>query len=99
MTDPYAIERDRQTQDLTEAIDKVIQDYGRSLRSQGKAPMLNAVAGALTSIQGGIIASVEDRRIRKMLRKEMERLLPAAIAAAEGRSGKAEVIYMGGTVQ
>lgn len=96
MKEPYEIERDRQTQELTTAIDKAIQEFGRATRAAGKAPLLNAVAGAIVTVQGGILASVEDPRIRKALRREMERLLPRAIKEASGRAGETEVIFMGG---
>ncbi|MBZ3691031.1 hypothetical protein [Phyllobacterium calauticae] len=92
MADPWKDEQDRQSQDLLEIIQREINEYGKSLKSEGKAPMLNAVAGALVSAMGAVLASVDDRRIRKELRRVMDRGLPRAIAAHEGHVGSAEII-------
>lgn len=94
MTDPFTLERERQTQELCEALDKVINDFGAAVVASGRVPMLNAVAGALVTIQGTVLASVDDARIRKNLRREMEKLLPRAIAAASGGAVKTQVHYM-----
>lgn len=92
MNDPWKAEEDRQAQDLFEIIQREVNVYGTRLRAEGKAPMLNAVAGALVSAMGAMLASVDDRRIRKELRRAMDRGLPRAIAANEGRVGSTEII-------
>lgn len=94
MSDPK-LEEQRQSKELADLIQAVINDYGRKVKADGRMPIMNALAGALTSVQGGMLASIEDPRIRKMLRHAMERHLPKAIAESLGRTGKAEIVYLG----
>lgn len=96
MADPWKGEQDRQSQELLMIIQGGINEYGKGLRAEGKAPMLNAVASALVSAMGAMLASVDDRRIRKDLRHAMERGLPRAILAHEGRVGSTEIIVQNG---
>ncbi|MCK9551588.1 hypothetical protein [Aquamicrobium sp.] len=95
MKDAWRIEQDRQSQELAEIVQQAIDAYGQRLKAEGKQPMLNAVASAIVTVTGAMLASVKDRRPRKLLRNAMERELPLAIARHEGCSGSAEVIIAG----
>lgn len=95
MSDAWKLEQDRQTHELAEGIQKAIDDFGQRLLNEGRQPMLNAVASALVGATGNMLASVEDRRIRKELRRVMDRGLARAIVANEGRAGSAQVIVAG----
>lgn len=74
-------EEARQAQILADAIDKTI----RETAEQFETPMMNAVAGALVTVQGHMLASVPTEH-RKAMRKAMEKRLPAAIAQAKPKS-------------
>ncbi|WP_420584925.1 hypothetical protein [Ruegeria sp.] len=91
--DAYRREQARQTQLLTEAIDKAITDTS----SDFAMPMLNAVAGALVAVQGHVLASAP-RKHRKALQAAMEKQLPKAIASAKGRVSTAQTATIGGKV-
>ncbi|MDR7220324.1 hypothetical protein [Aminobacter aminovorans] len=95
----WKIEEARQSQELCDAIQSVINEHGLRLKSEGRVPIMNAVASALVSVQGGMLAAIEDPRHRKALRNAMERNLPRAIAQMMGRSGKAEVFNIRGPKQ
>lgn len=85
-----------QAQILAEVIQGAIDEAGRTLL--GSTPILNAVAGALVTVEAGMLASIEDPRHRKALRKAMERALPEAIATARVH-GHPQVIDIGGVRQ
>ncbi|WP_421912753.1 hypothetical protein [Mesorhizobium sp.] len=86
-------EQDRQSQELSQILQREITEFGKRLAAEGHQPMLNAVASALVSVTGSMLASVKDRRIRKELRRVMDRGLPQAIAAHEDRTGSVEVVF------
>jgi hypothetical protein len=92
-------EEKRQSQELSDLIQDVINDYGIRLKSEGRMPTMNALAGALVAVQGSMLAAIEDPRHRKALRQVMERTLPRAIAEMLGKAGNAEVIVLGGVRQ
>lgn len=98
MNNPWQAEQERQMLELAEILQHEINRFGARLRAEGRQPMLNAVAGALTTVTGGILASVEDKQIRKELRRAMERSLPRAIALNEGKSGTAEIVRTRGSL-
>jgi len=95
MADPWKDEQEQQTQELTEIIQRSIDDYGKRLLGEGRQPTLNAVGGALASAIGAMLASVNDRRVRKALRKSIDDALPQAIAAHEGRMGHTRIVTIG----
>lgn len=95
----WKIEEARQSQGLCDAIQSVINEHGQRLKNEGRVPIMNAVASALVSVQGGMLAGIEDPRHRKALRNAMERELPRAIAQMLGRAGKAEIVVVGGRKQ
>lgn len=74
-------EEQRQAQALAEAIQTAIQQVA----SDYDTPMLNAVAGALVTVEAGVLAAC-DPASRKALRKAMEASRPGALAEALTRS-------------
>jgi hypothetical protein len=89
----WKVEQDRQADELSMLIQGAIDDFGKRCLEHGRQPMLNAVASALISVEGAMLASVTDRRIRKELRRVMDRGLVQAIAAYEGKSGSVPLIF------
>jgi hypothetical protein len=67
----------RQVQAMAEAMHDAINACGK----QFSLPMMNAVAGALVTVEASILATL-DPRTRKALRQAMERGRPRALAAA-----------------
>ncbi|TPM41562.1 hypothetical protein [Mesorhizobium sp. B2-3-4] len=88
-------EQDRQTLALSESLQQTIDAFGKELSGAGRQPILNAVASALVCVTGAMLASVEDRCIRKELRRVMDRGLSRAIAANEGKQGSAQIVRPG----
>lgn len=88
-------EEKRQARELTEMFQNAIDEHGRMMREAGRPPIMNALAGALVTIQAGMLASIEDPRHRKALRKIMEKELPRALAEAR-IGGYAQTIVVGG---
>jgi len=74
-------EEQRQAQVLAEAIQTAIQQVA----SDFDPPMLNAVAGALVTVEAGVLAAC-DAAGRKALRKAMEASRPGALAEALTRT-------------
>lgn len=72
-------EEQRQAKIITEAIDKVILETG----NQFEMPMLNAIAGALVSVEAKVLNTVKDRRSRLALKKAMEAARPKAMRAKQ----------------
>ena len=95
MADPWKDEQERQTQELVEAIQEAIDSYGKRILDDGRQPTLNAVAGALASAIGAMLASVTDHRVRKALRRSIQQAVPRAIASHEGRMGKTRIVTVG----
>ncbi|MDX0885556.1 hypothetical protein GOD57_11575 [Sinorhizobium medicae] len=88
----WKAEEARQSQILAEAIDAAIQEAGK----QFEAPILNAVCGALVTIQAAVLSSVSDPHNRKELRKAMERALPRALAEQIARGyGHCQTVVIG----
>lgn len=71
------VEEQRQAQALAEAIQTAIQQVASGF----DPPMLNAVAGALVTVEAGVLAAC-DATGRKLLRKAMEASRPGALAEA-----------------
>lgn len=71
-------EEQRQCAVLARAMHIVISEASREF----DPPMLNAVAGALVSIEASVLASISDPHLRKTLRKSMEDQRPVALAHA-----------------
>lgn len=88
-------EEQRQAQELSDLLQAQINEHGSRLKADGRVPLLNAVAGALVTVTGAMLASVEDRRIRKELRRVMDRGLSRTIAATEGHGGSVQIIRQG----
>ncbi|NOV15910.1 hypothetical protein E5S70_07395 [Ensifer adhaerens] len=93
----WKAEEARQAQILADAIDAAIQETGKTF----DAPIMNAVCGALVSVQAAVLSSVADPRHRKELRNAMERALPRALAEAlaKGVNGKCQTVVVGGPRQ
>lgn len=72
------IERDRQTQILSQAIGATIKQTMRTF----DRPMVLAAAGALVWQQGYLLKQIPDTAMRKTVRKSMADMLPSAIVAA-----------------
>lgn len=68
----------RQAQVLSEVIQQAIQDASGCFRT----PILNAVAGALVTVEAHILASIADPAQRKALKRAMVQSRPAALASA-----------------
>lgn len=96
---PWRDEEGRQRDELFDAINDAIYAHGLKLKSEGRMPIMNALAGALVSAQAGMLAAIEDRRHREAMIKAMERELPKALAHFEGRTGKAQTLIIGGRRQ
>ena len=96
MTEQNWKEEERlQAQELADIIQSAIHEHGRKMCEAGRPPLMNAVAGALVTVQAGMLASVEDPRHRKALRKSMENALPRALAEAR-TSAYAQTVVVGG---
>ncbi|ASY56445.1 hypothetical protein [Sinorhizobium sp. CCBAU 05631] len=92
----WKAEEARQVQILADAIEAAIQETAK----QFDAPMINALCGALVTVQAGILSSVADPHNRKELRKAMERALPRALADAIARgNGHCQTVVIGGVRQ
>ena len=87
----FKAEQDRQTQLLVDAISEAINKAAE----QFPVPMMNALASALVTVQGRILASVPAGPARKALRKAMEDGVSRAILAAQGTQGTCEVVMLG----
>ncbi|ATG35937.1 hypothetical protein PhaeoP23_01795 [Phaeobacter piscinae] len=87
----YRREQSRQTQIITDAINKAITDTA----TQFETPMMNAVAGALVAAQGHMLASVPKAH-RKAMQSAMAKQLPRAIASAKGSASIAQTVTIGG---
>lgn len=74
-------EEKRQAQIFAEAMQAAITAAGKTL----EMPMMNALAGALVTVEAGMLASVADHRARKALKEAMKRARPRARAEAETR--------------
>ncbi|MBB3947243.1 hypothetical protein GGQ73_003209 [Rhizobium skierniewicense] len=74
--DAYRAEEARQVQILTDAIHKAIIETGE----QFDAPILNAVGGALATNMAQILASISDRRMRKMFREQLDKAVTRSLA-------------------
>ncbi|QRI63446.1 hypothetical protein JQ506_21985 [Shinella sp. PSBB067] len=92
MADQWRAEQDRQAKELGEILAREIEEFGQRLLSSGRQPILNAVASAIVAVTGSMLASVQDRKSRKALRRAIENGLPSAIADHEGKSGHAQII-------
>lgn len=87
-------EQDRQSQILVDAIYDAIRGCAF------ETPMVNAIAGALVTIEAAVLASVHDPALRRALKKEMDRHRPAALAravASRDRMMSVETVQIGGS--
>lgn len=92
----WKAEEARQAQILAEAIDAAIHETSKGFET----PILNALAGALVTVQAAMLSSVSDPHNRKELRKAMERALPRALADAITRgNGHCQMVVIGGPRQ
>lgn len=66
--------------------DRAIQAAIQATSSAFDPPMLNAVAGAIVTVEAAMLASIADTNGRKALRKAMEASRPGALADALFRS-------------
>ncbi|MCM2472115.1 hypothetical protein HGO38_01320 [Rhizobium sp. CG5] len=94
--DEYKTEERRQAKILTDAINETIMATARTF----EAPIMNALASALVANEAAMLASIEDPRHRKAMRKVMDDTRPRALAEAMTKNhGKAQVITLGGIRQ
>ncbi|WP_026618310.1 hypothetical protein M728_000345 [Ensifer sp. WSM1721] len=92
----WKAEEARQAQILADAIDAAIQETAKHF----DAPIMNALCGALVTVQAAVLSSVADPHNRKELRKAMERALPRALAEAIARgNGHCQTVVIGGPRQ
>jgi len=75
----FRTEQERQARILAQAIQDTIERVGKTL---GTVPMLNAVAGALITVEAAMLASCPTTHQRKALKKEMDAARPRALAMA-----------------
>ncbi|MDX0601668.1 hypothetical protein GOD78_11685 [Sinorhizobium medicae] len=88
----WKAEEARQAQILATALDAAIQETAK----QFDAPIMNALCGALITVQAAVLSSVADPHTRKELRKAMERALPRALAEAIAKgNGHCQTIVIG----
>lgn len=66
-------EEQRQVQLLTDAIQEAITNSGLALQSDGIAPQLNAVFGALASHLAEALCAIEKPAHRRMMRQAFDR--------------------------
>ncbi|MGI8396344.1 hypothetical protein ACRYWZ_08215 [Agrobacterium deltaense] len=99
MNDPIAkakAEEARQSQILADAIHKAIIETGE----QFEVPILNAVGGALATNMAQVLASISDRRHRKMFRDKLDHSVSLALAqAATKPMAHVETVIVGGVRQ
>lgn len=89
-------EEARQAQIYAEAIDAAVKEASK----QFETPIMNALCGALVTMQAAVLSAVEDPRARKALRKAMENELPRALALQVNRkAGFCQTVVVGGRVQ
>lgn len=81
MQPPDKLEIERQSTILAQAIQNTIEQIGATLTAQGGQPTMNAVAGALVSVEATMLAAIPSPA-RKALRKAMDKMQPQALAAA-----------------
>lgn len=94
--DAWKAEEQRQAQIMSEAINKAIQDTAK----QFDAPIMNALAGAIVTVEASMLASIGDHKARKALRKVMDATRPRALAEAMTRNnGKVQIVTLGGIRQ
>lgn len=76
-------EEQRQVQAIAEAIQAAIDDASKKF----DVPLLNAVAGAIVTVEAHMLAATAPAH-RKMLRKSMEKARPGALATALSHNPK-----------
>lgn len=88
----WKVEEARQAQILATAIDATTQETAKKF----DAPIMNALCGALVTVQAAVLSSVTDPHIRKELRKAMARALPRALAEAIAKgNGHCQTVVIG----
>ena len=70
-----------ETKELTEAFQAVINDHARRLVAAKRQPTINAVAHALATVTGAMLASLEDRAHRRMTRRAIDQTIDRSIEA------------------
>lgn len=90
----YRVERERQTEILRAAIDKVVLDVG----TQFETPMLNALIGAQIASLAVSVAAIADHRARKQMQKLVQRELTSQVAelVVVGHPGSRTIVVDGG---
>jgi len=90
----YRAERARQTEILSQAVAKVMQDTANHF----DPPMLNAAIGALVANLAETLAAIGDHRTRKQMRQLVDKELSRQIAAlvAAGRPNSKTIVVDGG---
>lgn len=76
----WKAEDQRQAQELCDAIQNAIHEHGQRVAAEGRPPILNAVFGALATVTGTALASIEDPRHRKAVRRSMDKAIPQVMA-------------------
>lgn len=90
-------EEQRQAQELADMLQSAIHEHGRMMLEAGRPPILNAVAGAIVTVQAAMLAAIEDPRLRKAMRKKMDNTLPRALTEARTRTRSyAQTVVVGG---
>ena len=65
------------------ALEKALDIISRDIEAAGGLPSINAALGALTAVQGRLIAMQGERNIRRAMVAAIEREVPKAIRAAQ----------------
>ena len=68
-----------ETKELTDALQRVISDHARRLVAANRQPTINAVAYALATVTGAMLASLEDRAHRRMMRRAIDQTIERSI--------------------
>lgn len=94
--DAWKAEEQRQSQIFSDAMQNAINAAAAGLRTSGKQPIMNALAGAFVSVEAAFLAALSDNRSVKAVRAAMDKARPRALAIARERNpGKAQSIIVG----
>lgn len=93
--DKWKAEEQRQSNLFSEAMQSAIDNTARDLIAQGTPPIMNALAGAIVSVEAVWMAALADNRSVKMMRVAMDKARPRALALARERcTGKAQAVIV-----
>lgn len=95
--DAWKAEEQRQSELFSVAMQKAIDALAAELIAAGKPPIMNALAGALVSVEAGFLCGLSDPRSLKAVRAAMDKARPRALALARERGvSRAQTVIVGG---